>query len=390
MQLIQRFDGLLLGHNERRRRNTTMTVLATTMMACCAAVLHLLGDEGYGIDPAAVRWWAILAPLGLLVVLVLVRSGWSERFADPSMSLVQLVWALSFNAWAYVIAGQMRALALPVLVIIMMFGIFSRTRRDVLVLMSYAMVVYTVAILTTGYLARPAMTQGVLMAQLTIVMASILTSTLMCLQVRSIRARLRHQKQELQIALERIEHLAMRDHLTGLVNRRQMSELMALELRRRERSGRPLLLAQLDIDHFKAINDQEGHAVGDLALQAFARTALAHLRSSDVLARWGGEEFVLLLGDTEPDAVPELLERVRRAVQSQVVTGGAYPIRMTVSIGWTSHHDTETLQETLRRADQALFDAKHRGRNCVVHRPAPSPPLARSQPVTHHTAPQGL
>ena len=370
VQHLQRVSYLLLGAEAKQRRATAMTALAAAMMVCCSLVMRMLVSDS-AVNTQAMLCWAALAPIGLLAALVLVRSGWSKRFADPSLSLFQMLWALNFNAVAYVIAGPARAVILPVLVIIMMFGIFSRDRRQTLFLMFYAMVLYTMAILATASLDFPRPALAVVVAHLTVVLLSLLAGTMMCLQVQTIRSRMRNQKHELQGALEQIQQLAMRDHLTGLINRRQMSELMALELRRCQRSGRPLLLAQLDIDHFKVINDTHGHAVGDLALQAFACTALAHLRSSDVLARWGGEEFVLLLCDTEPDAATELLERVRSAVQAHTLVHGKHSIRMTVSIGWAQHQHGETLDETLQRADQALYDAKHGGRNRVVHGLAP-------------------
>lgn len=365
MQFLQRCSVCLLGRGEKQRRNTSMTALATAMMVCCALIMRMLAQDS-AMNAQAVICWATLAPTGLLVSLVLVRSGWTERFADPALSMFQMLWALSFNAMAYVIAGPVRAVILPVLVIIVMFGIFGRDRRQTLFLMLYAMALYTLAILATAYLDTPRPVSAVVVAHLTIVLLSLLAGTMMCLQVQNIRAHLRRQKNELQHALQQIQHMAMRDHLTGLINRRQMSELMALELRRCLRTGRPLLLAQLDIDHFKAINDTHGHAVGDLALQAFARTALAHLRSSDVLARWGGEEFVLLLCDTEPDTAAELLERLRGAVQAHAMPHGTGPVRMTVSIGWAQHQHEETLEESLQRADRALYDAKRGGRNRVV------------------------
>ncbi len=370
VQHLQRGSDLLLGAQTQQRRATAMTALAAAMMVCCSLVMRML-VSGSGVNTQAVLCWAALAPIGLLAALVLVRSGWSKRFADPSLSLFQMLWALNFNAVAYVIAGPARAVVLPVLVIIMMFGIFSRDRRQTLFLMFYAMVLYTMAILVTASMDSPQPALAVVVAHLTVVLLSLLAGTMMCLQVQTIRSRMRNQKHELQGALEQIRQMAMRDHLTGLINRRQMSELMGLELRRCQRSGRPMLLAQLDIDHFKAINDTHGHSVGDLALQAFAHTALAHLRGSDVLARWGGEEFVLLLCDTEPEAATELLERVRSAVQAHTLPHGEHSIRMTVSIGWAQHQHGESLDETLQRADQALYEAKRGGRNRVVHAPLP-------------------
>ena len=377
-QLMQRISVWLLGSEKRRRRKTLMTALATAMMVYCTLIMRML-VESSGLNPQAVAWWAAIAPAGMLVILVLVRSGWSERFADPSLADVQMVWALSVNAAGYVIAGPVRALALPVLVIIMMFGIFSHDRRHTWYLFFYAMGLYAVAILLAAMLDAPRPAWTVTFAHLTIFMASLLTSTLMSLQVQGIRRHLREQKNQLQNALQQIRQMAMRDELTGLVNRRQMVELMALELRRCERSGRALLLAQLDLDHFKTINDTHGHAAGDLALQAFAQTSVAQLRGGDVLARWGGEEFVLLLSDTEAGATSVLLERLRSAVQAQHVRHADQVIRISVSIGWTQHRQGESLAETLQRADQAVYQAKREGRNRVVQAEARSnAPAARS------------
>ncbi len=360
----------LLGSEEKRRRRTTMAGLATLMMVCCALAMRVLAASG-DMDPRLVNWWSAFAVGGLAAALLMVRSGYSERMADPSMTLFQMQWALTCNAVAYVIAGPVRALVLPVLVIILMFGIFGRDRRQTVFLMLYSMGLYSLAVLGAAYLEASKPSIAVVAAHLTIVLLSLLAGTLMCLQVQSIRARLRGQKRELEVALVQIRELAMRDELTGLFNRRQMSELMALELLRCERSGRSLLLAQLDIDHFKAINDQHGHNAGDRALQLFAKVVGRELRSGDVFARWGGEEFVLLLCDTRQAHAAELLERLRRSLEHTSMVVGEEKIQMTVSIGWTTHHRGEPIESTLARADEALYEAKRQGRNRVAHAPAP-------------------
>ena len=362
---------LLLGHEEKRRRHTAMTALATAMMACCVVVMQVMVTAG-DMNPRVVNWWSVFAMAGILLALVMVRSGFSERLADPAMTLFQMQWALTCNAAAYVIAGPVRALALPGLVIIMMFGIFGRSRRETVLLMLYAIVLYTLAVFYGAYSASPQPTQAVIAAHLAIMLSSIVVGTLMCLQVQSIRRRLRSQARELELALVQIRKMAMRDELTGLINRRQMSELMELELRRCLRSGRSLLLAQLDIDHFKAINDQHGHAAGDQALQLFAKVATSELRSEDVLSRWGGEEFVLMFCDTEPVDAATLLNRLRTSLEQTSVPLGKAEARMTVSIGWTAHQVGETLETTLARADSALYEAKHQGRNRVVRKAAPT------------------
>ena len=194
------------------------------------------------------------------------------------------------------------------------------------------------------------------------------------LRIQRIRARLQEQREALAQALAVNRDLATRDELTALPNRRAMQDLMELERRRNLRNGRPLLLAQLDIDHFKRVNDTHGHATGDRALQAFAGIVRASVRDTDVLARWGGEEFVLLLSDTQMDDARDLLERVRQAVAAMEIPHAAGVLRMTVSAGLALHLPGDMVEQTLERADQALYTAKSLGRNRVVV--APSGPRA--------------
>lgn len=203
------------------------------------------------------------------------------------------------------------------------------------------------------------------------VVVVLLSSTFLTTRVQSTRQHLRRQKAELARALEQIRQLATHDDLTGLLNRRAMLDRMQLEQHRSLRSGSPLLIAQLDIDHFKAVNDTHGHAAGDLVLQSFADTVRRNVRDTDVLARWGGEEFVLLLCDTPAADAVALMERLRQAVQAMQVPvpQGGGPITVTVSIGLARHAPADPLAGTLERADRALYAAKAGGRNRVV--PAP-------------------
>ena len=209
---------------------------------------------------------------------------------------------------------------------------------------------------------------------------------LLSLQLYQLRVRLRRQRQELVLALAENRELASRDPLTGVLNRRHMLELMHLEQRRCLRGQRTMLLAQMDIDHFKQINDTHGHGVGDLALMTFTQVVRENIRSSDVLARWGGEEFVLLLSDTHLDGALLTLERVRAAVEAAEVEGGPPGLRMTVSMGLAEHQPGEAVELTLDRADKALYAAKHAGRNRVAlgegMRPPPATPATSGPDVT--------
>ncbi|MFV3128072.1 diguanylate cyclase [Niveispirillum sp. KHB5.9] len=159
--------------------------------------------------------------------------------------------------------------------------------------------------------------------------------------------------------------LASQDGLTGLPNRRAFLDQAQAELARARVTGLPLSLLMLDIDHFKAINDRFGHAAGDASLIAFCNACRATLREQDVMGRLGGEEFAVLLGDTEIGGALATAERLRAAVEER----GADTVErhfLTVSVGVATLSGDENLDQLLIRADRALYTAKMEGRNRVV------------------------
>jgi len=167
---------------------------------------------------------------------------------------------------------------------------------------------------------------------------------------------------------EELKQLAATDALTGIGNRRQLMELGDREMRRARRYSNSLSIMLLDIDHFKPINDQHGHAVGDDALKAMVQCCLQQLREIDIICRLGGEEFVVLMPETPVEAAATAAERLRLAVADvKVPAANAQTVTFTVSIGLTAPRpDDKTLGDVLMRADEALYEAKHSGRNRVV------------------------
>jgi diguanylate cyclase (GGDEF)-like protein/PAS domain S-box-containing protein len=156
--------------------------------------------------------------------------------------------------------------------------------------------------------------------------------------------------------LGEVQSLARRDALTGLPNRRFLQELMPREMARARRSEAPLCLAIIDIDHFKSYNDTHGHLAGDEVLRACAREWDGALRGEDTLVRFGGEEFLILLPETEPEQAVEIVERLRRQT----------PMEQTCSAGLALWDGVESIDELLRRADEALYLAKAGGRDQVA------------------------
>jgi diguanylate cyclase (GGDEF)-like protein len=171
---------------------------------------------------------------------------------------------------------------------------------------------------------------------------------------------------ELKQAYARIEELAQFDELTGMLNRRMIMAALADEMARARRSGTPCSVALIDLDHFKRINDQFGHPTGDEALRTFSITAFANIRSIDKLGRYGGEEFLLILPETEPDTATQMLERLRAIVAGSNWTAIASSMAVTISGGITAVREDDSPDTALARADAALYRAKAAGRNRVL------------------------
>lgn len=167
---------------------------------------------------------------------------------------------------------------------------------------------------------------------------------------------------------ERDRLLALRDPLTGVLNRRAFPDIFERESARSRRLGQGVAVLFLDLDQFKLLNDRHGHVVGDRVLRHFAQRLSELVRDTDVVFRWGGEEFLVLLPHTAPAEAPQLAERIRAAVaQEEIrVRDGREPIRITVSVGVTGTFPPVEWQDLIARADEAAYKAKETGRNRVV------------------------
>lgn len=163
---------------------------------------------------------------------------------------------------------------------------------------------------------------------------------------------------------EELRQMAASDPLTGLANRRRLLERGEEETRRAHRYHRPLTVLVLDLDHFKRINDNWGHAVGDGALKRTADCCLSVLRDIDIVGRLGGEEFVAILPETDLESGQGAAERLRAAIAGLEVDDHP-PLRLTVSIGVATLEMEESFAAALDRADAAMYRAKQAGRNCV-------------------------
>ena len=164
--------------------------------------------------------------------------------------------------------------------------------------------------------------------------------------------------------IEETKQLALTDGLTGLYNRRHATKRLEEEIARARRNNKGLCVAMCDVDHFKAINDEFGHSSGDRVLQQIANSLTEYVRRNDIVARWGGEEFLVIFSEIKLTAARIVAERLRgRLANTAQVEGG--PESISVSIGLSMLGPDVTADALIEQADQALYRAKARGRNRV-------------------------
>jgi diguanylate cyclase (GGDEF)-like protein len=188
---------------------------------------------------------------------------------------------------------------------------------------------------------------------------------------RELERRIEERTLELQAANARLAEASRTDALTGLLNRRGFLEMGESEIERSRRSRRPFCIVMADADHFKRVNDLHGHAAGDVALQRLANLLRTSLRGQDLVARWGGEEFVLLLPETDTHGATQVAESIRRSIALEPLQLGDAALPVTLSFGVAEHRLERGLEATIAHADAALYRAKAEGRDRVVaHRPA--------------------
>ena len=307
-----------------------------------------------------------IATAGIAFFYVAIRTGFSKRMADPAMTVHQVSFGLLVLAVDYALAPQFQSLVLTVTPLGLLFGAFTLSAAQCRALGVVSVVMLAAGMVLSAYLNAG---DSSLQRDLVIFLSCAAVYTMvasMAGRLSKLRSQLREQKRDLAVALERNNQLARQDELTGLPNRRQAHEMMEYEERRSAREALHPCVCLMDIDHFKSINDTYGHPAGDEVLRTLARHAPQSLRAPDLLARWGGEEFLLVMPQTTAEVAMGVTDRLRTALGDPHVWA-AYPhLQVTFSAGVAVKRRDETIEQTVARADAALYRAKQAGRNCTM------------------------
>lgn len=363
-RVVQALGDVVLSRDPKQRIRIGRSLLSVLVYAALAGICAYAVRQQL-IEAHAIWALGLAQAAWLSLLYVLLRSGVNQRFADPALTLPQVLGAEVWIVSAYALCTPFRGVLLTLLALVLVFGIFRLEPRGRRIANFGALSLIGGVMLWKSH-TEPELYPPTLELIHFMVMAIILPVVSgLGAQLSGMQKKLRQQKAELSQALVRIQELATRDALTGLYNRRHITDLIGHAVNHMQRSNQTFTLCIIDLDDFKRINDSHGHRVGDDVLRSFAHLARQTLRATDVAARWGGEEFLLLLPETSADEALISMQRLRALWADTMVTQALPRLRVTFSAGLAEYRRGEHIDDAVERADQALYRAKASGRNCV-------------------------
>ena len=356
--------GVLLGQSALMRRQVGYWCITIILHGLCLALLAFALAPDFSTSLPA-RWLVVADIAGILGFYGLIRA--SERFAiaPATLAFAQAAFAIVAIIMAYAISGALRHIALALLIMVLFFCAVTQAPKPSRSLSALAILLLGMASVVM-HRSDPALFRSeqellhIAFAAGTVVLLTFVTN-----HFNRLLYRLTAQKEELTDMVTRIQLLATHDELTGLPNRAYMHSMLAREAQRHQRESQTLCIAMLDLDLIKRINDCFGRPTGDKVLSKFAHHASSALRTSDVLARWGGEEFFLLMPNTGLQAGMRVLERMRSQIAALDFPDFDHSLRLTFSAGMAALVQGESLPNAIERAVKALHQAKAAGRNTV-------------------------
>jgi diguanylate cyclase (GGDEF)-like protein len=378
----RRLAAVLPAHDSKQHRRKRFVAFSLVTHAFNLLCLALIVMQGW-LRPSWLVAFTVFALGGVATFYLVIHRGWNLRLRDPSLVFAQLVFGISL---AFATMSQMESpiarglFALSGMVSIS-YAASTLDRRDLLALMGISSL--EAILMTVHVLWRGPMDEGMRTAELVLLVVLLGVALQVCLYgsvQAALRAKIRERTASLDRAMQELRlanaalaserdaatNRASRDELTGLFNRRHLESELAVQIARSNRRNTPLTVALLDVDHFKRINDLFGHTAGDEALRHVADVMIRNIRSGDVLGRYGGEEFLLIMPDTVEESAAVLCNRLRDAVRASRPDGISDTRPITLSGGLAQHRNGENREELIQRADVALYRAKAEGRDRIV------------------------
>jgi diguanylate cyclase (GGDEF)-like protein len=352
--------------DDRRQRITIINALLSSLVfLICAGLIAYLTSIGI-VDKTSGQILYVIYTVSNLLFYLILRSGVNLHFTDHALVLPQTLVALTCVAIAYTITNEAHSGTLLLVGLILVFGIFNTSQRRARITSLYAVCVMGLAMLYKSWDDPQLYPPQIEFANFVILVSVVFTISVLGAQLDVMRQTLKRQKADLSDALGKISEMATRDVLTGLINRRKMRQVLTDYVALNQRQMADFSIALIDLDYFKQVNDTYGHSIGDEVLSNFSIEAERVLRETDIIARWGGEEFLVLMPHITPDAPSIAIERLSKALEKFQASPSKPDLRITFSAGMTIYRSGESMDNAMERADKLLYKAKSAGRNQLL------------------------
>lgn len=347
----------------RQRRHMYMAQVASYSLGASDLLIYAR-DGVISADVASLFWFGGLLIIGAFTVLSEARV--ADRFADHYLTVFQISAHMALQFVFLVAVPAVGMCFISVLFLIFAFGTLRMTPIQAMVTWAFATTGLALVFLASDLpIGMPVATPQQRFASMLCFVMVIGQCAFLGLFGATLRKVLYRRSVELRDAYRRIQELAELDELTGAYNRRYIMQRLDEEIGKSRQASAPCSIALIDLDWFKRINDAHGHPTGDEVLRTFAITIFANIRPCDCLGRYGGEEFLLLLPETDDGAAQRMLDRLRSIVADLDWRAFAPGMRVTISAGVATLRDDDTSDSFLARADRALYSAKAHGRDRI-------------------------
>jgi len=320
---------------------------------------HVLG----GLPLHAFINAALFTVFFIVFFYILFRSGLNKRFRDASLTKPQILASALVILYVLSESPDNQGVVALIFLVAFLFGVFRLSTRELLGLSAVVTTGYALVIARQSQIGMDPTELDRRLLNWIVLTAVLVFFSVMGGYISRLRKKAQESKDQLQRALMRIEHLATRDELTGVPNRRSLVDVLTIQQSRSERYGTTFSVLLLDIDFFKRVNDVHGHRAGDLVLRSLAMAASSCMRTIDTFGRYGGEEFLIILDQTTLQSATTVAQRLCQCARDISFQDWAPELRISVSIGVTQYSRPEDWQVTIARADHALYRAKNGGRD---------------------------
>jgi diguanylate cyclase (GGDEF)-like protein len=357
-----KFKHLILSRDPKQalRMSRHLSALVAIMLFTLASIYfshnNMLKSGDIQLLDINLTFWA-----GLLLITAIIRSGFNQRFSDPSMTMIQMIWCSLYMLAIIYMLNDWRSIALMSYFAILSFGYFKLDFKEFIIVTVFCVIGYF-TVIAYIYINEP------LRIHLDKELVQLFGFTMTCMVMVYTGSAVNKLRVGFQLAeaLRLNTRLATTDDLTGLYTRRYLMNMLSNQKALSEREDSDFVILFADLDHFKHINDSFGHYIGDIVLKNFADIIRMSIREIDYGSRFGGEEFVILLVNTDIEQAKKVAQRIRRGIEHFNFNDVAPGLHVTVSIGIANYKQYKSIQETLMSADNRMYKAKEQGRNRIV------------------------